>query len=58
MKVSQLIAKLKKMPKDAEVVWLDHDCGNDISSVVGSVCELDSDEIPAHFESGVVSLSH
>lgn len=58
MKVSQLIAKLKKMPQGAEVVWQDHDSCDDISSVVGSVSELDQDEIPEQFKTGVVSLSH
>lgn len=40
MNVRQLIAKLKKMPQDAEVVFQDHDNEEDeYNSVVGMVFE-------------------
>ncbi len=57
MKVRQLIAKLKKMPQDADLVWQDHDHTEDeMNSTVGSVEDVSETQLGERFGGPVVAL--
>lgn len=57
MKVRQLIAKLKKMPQDADLVWQDHDHSEDeMNSTVGSVLDVSETQLGERFGGPVVAL--
>lgn len=57
MKVRQLIAQLKKMPQDAELVWQDHDQSDDeMNSTVGSVDDVSETQLGERFGGPVVAL--
>lgn len=57
MKVRQLIAKLKKMPQDADLVWQDHDHSEDeMNSTVGSVEDVSETQLGERFGGPVVAL--
>ena len=57
MKVRQLIAKLKKMPQDADLVWQDHDHSEDeMNSTVGSVEDVSETKLGERFGGPVVAL--
>lgn len=57
MKVKELIRQLRKMNPDAEVIFQDHDQGNDeMNGEVDSVTECDSDELIERLGGPVVVL--
>ncbi|MFB2875100.1 hypothetical protein [Aeromonas jandaei] len=57
MKVRQLIAKLKKMHQDADLVWQDHDHSEDeMNSTVGSVEDVSETQLGERFGGPVVAL--
>lgn len=57
MKVRQLIAQLKKMPQDAEVVWQDHDNSEDEwNDIVRTVSDQSDEVLGEHFSGPVVAL--
>ena len=57
MKVRQLIAKLKKMPQDADLGWQDHDQSEDeMNSTVGSVEDVSETQLGERFGGPVVAL--
>lgn len=57
MKVRQLIAKLKKMPPDADLVWQDHDHGDDeMNATVGTVIDVSDTSLGDRFGCPVVAI--
>ncbi len=57
MKVRQLIAILKKMPQNAELVWQDHDHRDgEFNSTVGSVEDVSETQLGEDFSGPVVAL--
>ncbi|HHQ4642206.1 TPA: hypothetical protein ACSP3W_000450 [Aeromonas veronii] len=57
MKVRQLIAILKKMPQDADLVWQDHDHSEgEFNSTVGDVEDVSETQLGKDFGGPVVAL--
>ncbi|MBW3762759.1 hypothetical protein GL272_20070 [Aeromonas veronii] len=57
MKVRQLIAILKKMPQDADLVWQDHDHSeNEFNSTIGDVEDVSETKLGEDFGGPVVAL--
>lgn len=57
MKVKKLIAELKKMPQNAEVVIQDHDHAEDeMNTSVGCVCDVSHTVLSERYNGPVVAI--
>lgn len=57
MKVKKLIAELKKMPQNAEVVLQDHDHNEDeMNCEISSVCDVSHTKLSERYGGPVVAI--